>query len=1089
MKNTIHNKDLFQNIFEASAEGIMALDEDGLIIFANSAGEKLFGYQSDELIGKNFIILISEKLKQQYKGYFKNQLKGKEKGTDIWGIKKDGFEFSLNIALSPTIIESKNGTIVFLSDATQHIIDLKTIAKTNAELIESNRTLDALINNQKGIVFRCKNNENYEMDFISKGCFIITGYPLEDFKNRNIFYGKLILEEDREYAWETLQSAVDQKRPFSIEYRIKHKNGNIKYVWEQGSAVYNDQNEVVALEGFISDITPQKETELELHESQAKIKALLEAIPDIMLIQNREGIYLDLYANDPKDLIIPKEEFIGKDMSEVLSSHVYQIIKLSHKNVIESGTIQIVEFEVPGKNGIQQFEARVVLMNDHNLLTIVRNITEGTATNAQLNIKNNALASASNSIVIVDAQQPDTPIIYCNKAFEIMTGYSNEEILGRNSQFLHKDDRDQKEIRIMDNAIAKGEACNVIVRNYRKDGTLFWNDVTITPIYDEEKRLTHFIGVQNDITNKVKETKLRDQAKKILELITQNRDLETIGKAIVKTVEARLEDCTASILLLGVHDHKLRQLAQPNLPKEFCDYIEDTAMDPQLSSCSGTAARLKKEVIISNIETDILSEDHKEIALKNGVRACWSFPILSSVNEVLGTFNVYSPHSRKPLSTEKEIILNLIHLASIAIENHRNIIALRENKRELEIHSKRLEERVQERTHEVMATVQKLVETNLNLEDQLLITEQIQKVAMASKALTSEIAKNFPKGLIVVINKDLKVEFVEGQALDFLDLRQTIYEGLSIDDVTLFSTPRKILVRENILKTLSGQHLTFETKFKKSYFSINTTPLFDENNEIVSALHVYNDITSQKEIEFNFQNAFKKERELNDLKSRFISLASHEFRTPLSAILTSAILIGKKNENGKEEKREKYLNQIERNVNHLVVILNDFLSLGKLDEGKVIAMRESFDLIQFSKALVKETNIGLKKGQTVTVSNSIETLPVTLDPKLMRHVLMNLLNNASKYSPEGSNISLKISKKHENVLIKVKDKGMGIPEEEQSSLFQRFFRATNAANIEGTGLGLNIVKNYTELMGGTIEFKSKINNGTTFTVEFPIHTK
>lgn len=419
-------------------------------------------------------------------------------------------------------------------------------------------------------------------------------------------------------------------------------------------------------------------------------------------------------------------------------------------------------------------------------------------------------------------------------------------------------------------------------------------------------------------------------------------------------------------------------------------------------------------------------------------------------------------------------------------ENQNSEKTVQEKQRELERYSKQLEEKVQQRTHELSGTVKKLVETNLNLEDLLLITESSKKTALASKSLISEIAKNFPKGLIVVIGKTLKVEFVEGEALDQLGLRQIIYEGLHIDDLTLFSGLRKVLVKENILKTLSGRHLSFDTKYKKSYFSINTIPLYDENNEITSALHVYHDITIQKEIELNFEMAFKKEKELNDLKSSFISLASHEFRTPLSAILTSSILIDKINKKGKEQKIEKYLLQIERNVNHLVVILNDFLSLGKLDEGKIVPTHESFDVIQFSKDLIKEMNIGLKNGQTVIVTHVTEPLFIALDVKLLRHVLINLLSNASKYSPEGSKINVDISKAGTYVVIKVKDRGIGIPKDEQLHLFKRFFRANNAINVEGTGLGLNIVKNYTELMGGTIEFKSDLNKGTTFSIEFPI---
>ena len=1086
MKKAADQKDLFQNIFEASIEGIIIFNEKGHVLLANFACEKLFGYETGELIGKNIEILIPEKLEGVDNFQFKKQIPSPKKKTDVWGVKKDGSKFILNKNLSSTEIEGKKATIAFLVDATQHTNDLRTIKKTNADLKESNRKFDALINNQRGIVFRSKFKKNYEMEFISAGCFEITGYTMEAFKKRTINYGQLILEEDRDTVWEEIQNVVKPKETYSVEYRIKHKNGSLKYVWERGKAVYNDQNEVEALEGFISDITPQKEAELDLHYNQTKIKALLEANPDMMFIQDREGVYLNWYTNNPEKLTMPPEKFIGVNMKKVLPPNVYKKIKASHKKVIKSGKIQIAEYTIQSENGVEHHEARVVLMNDHKLLTIVRDVTEKKAADSQLNIKNNALTSASNSIVIADAQLPHIPIIYCNEAFEKMTGYSQAEILGRDKSFLQNHDRDQKEIGIMENAIDKGETCNVIVRNYRKDGTMFWNDITITPIYNEENKLTHFIGIQNDISKKVKEENLKDQTRKILEMITQNKPIKSIGNTIIETVETHLENCTASILLLDIEEKTLRKLVAPNLPKAFSDYVEGAVIGPQAGS-SGTASFLKREVIVSNIETSVLWENHKEVALKNGLKASWSFPIMSSTGHVLGTFNVYSPNPRKPENKEKEIILNLSHLASVAIEGHNNIIALRENKRQLEIHSKKLEEKIQERTQEVMATVQKLVETNLNLEDQLLITEQVQKAALASKALASKIAKYFPKGLIVVINRDLEVEFVEGEALDLLDLRETIYEGMQMDDLKFLSKPRNALVKENILKTLSGQHLSFEIKFKKSYFAVNTAPLYDESNEIVSALHVYNDITRQKEIEFDFQNAFKKEKELNDLKSRFVSLASHEFRTPLSAILTSAILIGKQNEAGKEQKRERYLEQIERNVNHLVVILNDFLSLSKLEEGKVVALREPFDLIEFSEALLKETSVGLKKDQTFKMSNSIKTLYVNLDAKLLRHVLMNLLSNASKYSPEGSNVDLKISQNEGNVLIKIKDQGIGIPEEEQAHMFQRFFRAKNALNIEGTGLGLNIVKSYTKLMDGDIGFKSQLNKGTTFWVEFPIH--
>ena len=1088
MIGDLKNTALFQSIFQSSAEGILVVNDDGSILMANPACEKLFGYVFGGLIGENIEILIPEKLKQQHKKRITNETDSPIEYSNVWGIKKDNTQFYLEISLSPTIIDGKNVTIAFLKDATKHKENLQKIKQTDKDLVESNRKFDTLVNNLKGILFRCKNNKDYEMDYLSQGCLEITGYPVEAFKNQTITLGQLILDEDRDYVWESIQNAIKQKKHYDFKCRIKHKNGTIKYVWEKGEAIYNNKNEVMALEGFITDVTLQKEAELELRSNEEKIKALLKAIPDIMFIQNRKGDYLDWYVNRPEKLSIPPEKFIGVNMKKVLPPNIYQKIKSSHNKAIASGKMQITDYSVQGKKGIEFREARVVLMNDHKLLTIVRDITGKKATDAQLNIKNNALASAGNSIIIADAQQPHSPIIYCNKAFEKMTGYTNEEALGRNSHFLQNDDRDQKEIDLIKNAIAQGEACNVTVRNYKKDGTMFWNNVTITPVYNEVNKLTHLISVQNDVTNKVKAESLKDQVNKILELIAKDKPLKIIGNKIVEAIETNLKDCIASILILDKKNKTLHKLVAPNLPKTFSDYIEGTAIGPKAGSC-GTAAFLKKEIIVPIIETNVLWEDYKEIALKNELRACWSFPVMSSANQVLGTFAIYSTFPRMPLPDEKEIILDMTHLVSIAIENHNNIIALSESKKQVEKHAQKLEEKVQERTQEVMATVQKLVESNLNLEDQILIAKLAKSEAVISKSIASEIAKSFPNGFIAVMDKDVKVVLVEGEALAQLGLKHLIISGTSLNDVNVFSDEQKTQIKENIARTLAGQSLSFEINYKNRFFTVNTAPLIDENNEINNALLVYTDISEQKAIEFNIQNAFKKERELNDLKSRFVSMASHEFRTPLSAILTSAILIRKQNDPGKELKREKYVAQIEKNVKNLVVILNDFLSLSKLEEGKVVPMLEQFNLISFSKRLAKEINMALKKGQTISVTSNNEELYIYLDVKLLRHILNNLLSNASKYSPEATQIDFKILQNQENVLLQITDQGMGIPEEEQKYLFNRFFRADNAPNIEGTGLGLNIAKNYTELMGGNIGFKSQLNRGTTFWVEFPINAK
>lgn len=1087
MKDDLKSNALFRIMFQSTTEPILVTRSNGSIIMANSACEHLFGYNAETLISENIDILISQKYRAEIKEYLKNSENiTVVKADDLFGIKKNGVQFGLALRLNAAVLDGKNTTVIFFTDKTNLKKDLQKNKSKNNALLESNRRYDILLNNLQGIVYRCKNNRDWTMDYISEGCKKITGYSPKEFLNGTVQFSDIVLKEDQEQIWNQTQKGIDAKTSFQLNFRIKDKKGNIKHMFEKGQGIFDENGNLEALEGFITDVTILKETETELMDSEDQTKALLEANPDMMFIQNRKGEYLEFYGNSAEKFFIPPKKFIGLNMKKVLPSDVYKIIKASHDTVKASKKMQVAEYSVDGKKGTDHYEARVVLLNDHKLLTIVRDVTEGKAKDALIKIRNNALASASNSIIIADAQQPDTPIIYCNEAFEKNTGYTKEETYGRNCNFLQNNDRDQKEIEIMKYAITNGEACNVILRNYKKDGTLFWNNIMITPIHDDEQKLTHFIGVQNDVTTLVKEQELKEKTQSILELIAKDKPIKVIAEKITQTIEANLKAVIATILLFDKSTRTLHKLVAPNLPKAFAHSIEGTAIGPKVGS-NGTAVFLKKEVIVSHIETNVLWNDDKEMALKNGLKACWAFPIMSSTNLVLGVVSIYSKLPRNPFPVEKELLLDMTYLASVAIEKHQKIAGLKESKKELVVYAQELEEKVDERTKEVMETVKKLVETNLNLEDQIISTKQAENDAIASKSIASEIAKNFPNGLVAVVDNDLKIVFAEGEALAQLGLKQFSKEGMALDDVSTFAEERKAKIKDYVIKTLSGKNLSFEINYKNRYFSVNTAPLFDKNGIVKNALLVYTNISEQKEIEFKIQKSLIKEKELNELKSRFVSMASHEFRTPLSAILTSAILIGKQNEFGKEAKREKYVAQIEKNVNNLVVILNDFLSLSKLEEGKEMATPERFDVISFSKEIVNQSKVGLKKGQTLGVKTTIETVFVHLDAKLLHHILSNLISNASKYSSEGANISFKIAQNQHNVLLQITDQGIGIPEEEQTHLFQRFFRAKNVTNIEGTGLGLNIVKNYTELMGGTIGFKSELNKGSTFWVEFPLN--
>ena len=249
-------------------------------------------------------------------------------------------------------------------------------------------------------------------------------------------------------------------------------------------------------------------------------------------------------------------------------------------------------------------------------------------------------------------------------------------------------------------------------------------------------------------------------------------------------------------------------------------------------------------------------------------------------------------------------------------------------------------------------------------------------------------------------------------------------------------------------------------------------------NELQTTLNALK--TSKEELTISLE----KEKEVNDLKSRFVSMASHEFRTPLSTILSSISLLSKYITTEEQHKRDKHIDRIKSSVKTLTDILNEFLSLGKIEEGKVDVKSEEFDLPTFINELINEMSVLLKTGQTFKYNHE-GAINTYTDSSLLKHVMINLISNAIKFSPESSILLIETDVSEDTTTIKITDKGIGIPAADQVHLFERFFRATNVTNIQGTGLGLHIVGRYVEILKGTIQYNSEYEKGSTFEIQLP----
>ena len=330
--------------------------------------------------------------------------------------------------------------------------------------------------------------------------------------------------------------------------------------------------------------------------------------------------------------------------------------------------------------------------------------------------------------------------------------------------------------------------------------------------------------------------------------------------------------------------------------------------------------------------------------------------------------------------------------------------------------------------------------------------------------------------------------------------------------ISLIIPQNRLAEEQMFLQQIKGGETVehFETeRVKKSgtkiSISITISPVKDKEGNIIGASKIARDITRQKEAEAQLQahmehledmvaqrtaelnKALHEEKELGMLKSRFVSMASHEFRTPLAAIKLSATLISKYTNDHSNPQIPKHLQKITNSVTVLSAILTDFLSLEKLESGKVTVSLQEFDLAELCRDTISEMQLLSKAGQQLIYQHTGATAQVVLDEQLIRNCLNNLLSNAIKYSHENALIHLSTYIDNEECKIEVRDEGIGIPEADQKHLFNAFFRAGNVGTIQGTGLGLNIVARYAALMSGSVTFKSEPGLGTTFQLHFPLN--
>ncbi len=643
------------------------------------------------------------------------------------------------------------------------------------------------------------------------------------------------------------------------------------------SVVVNVNDAVI----ITTDIHDLKLAESELRQTQEKLQAILDNSPAIISVLDTQNRYLLINREYEKVFQLTQRQVKDRSIYEIFPRDIADNFAVNNHNVFMSGIATEVEEIIPQDNGLHTYLSIKFPLKDDNdvpyaICSISTDITERKRTEENLRLRDRAIAASSNGIVISDVRLPNLPMIYANPAFEYITGYSPESVIGRNCSFLQGIDTNQPEIQEIRNAIKQAKNCTVILRNYRRDGTLFWNELSLSPVFDVDGKCTHYVGIQNDITE-------RKQAEMAL-LMSQQRlqHLLSATPAVIYTCK-----------------------------------------------CDG---------------------DYEITFMSENVTAMLDYEAW----EFLEHFSFWSDR----------------------------------------IHS----------------------------EDKSYVFTE-----MANLLNQGECIREYR-----FLHKDGTYRWIYDQAK---------------------------LVRDN-----TGNSV-----------------------EIVGS---WVDITKSKQLEQELRTALEKEKELNELKSRFITTTSHEFRTPLTTILSSSELLEHYHQKWTEEKLLSHIRRIQTSVKHMTDMLNDVLVIGKAEVGKLDFKPISLDLVEYCHDLIQELQ---KDGDTedetenaIAFQCEYKSMNCCMDKNLLGHILRNLLTNAIKYSANDSIIKFTLTEQKNRVVFEIKDQGIGIPEEDLPLLFDSFHRAANVGNIPGTGLGLSIVKKCVDLHQGEIFVDSTVGMGTNFTVILPL---
>jgi PAS domain S-box-containing protein len=904
---------------------------------------------------------------------------------------------------------------------------------------------------------------------------------------------------------EFMQLVQKQESVWDFESQVYRKDGRIIWISENAHTIHASSGQVLGYEGTVRDITTHKQAEEALRESQQMLQLVMDNIPQFIFWKDRNSVYLGCNhnfaqvagASSPKDII-------GKtDYDMPWKKEESDFFRKCDCRVMKTGTPEyhIIEPLLRADGEQAWLDTNKVPLHDlaGNIVGILgtfEDITQRKQNEEALNESQRKLAILIDSlpgIVFSCANDPEWSPTYLSEGCLTITGYTSEELIRNGTvpynSIVHPEDLPNI-FKVIETAIALKQPYVVEYRIHTSGGEEKWLWEKGIGVFDSNDEVLSLEGFITDITDRkraeaaLRESKrrLQDQNTVLMELARRKTlslgDLNAAVREITEAATNTLGIERVSVWLYNDNRSKIQCIDLYEWSKSrHSQGIELAAVEYPVYF---QALQQERTIATHDAHTDPRTKEFSKFYLSGlGITSMLDAPIWLG-GEMVGVVCHEHVGSARQWALEEQnfagSIADLVSMAIKAWERKQAEEALQKAHDELEI-------RAEERTTELRNANEQLrseIVERQRAEERLRLFESV--VVNANDA--------------VLITEAEPIENI-GPRILYVNKAFTRTTGYSLEDV-LGKTPRilqgartqraaldKIRAALKAWQPVRVELLNYRKDGSQFWVELNIAPVADETGWYTHWISVQHEISERKRAEEEILKALEKEKELRELKSRFISMISHEFRTPLATILSSAELLEYYGHKSTETEKRDLFQKIRTAIPRMTQLLNDVLATNKAEAGKLEFKPHPLELEKFCRDLVKELQFNTGAKHQISLVSQCQGINACMDEKLLRHIFTNLLSNAIKYSSQGGIIYFEVACQKQMAIFQVKDEGIGIPPEDQTRLFEPFHRAKNVGNIPGTGLGLSIVKRLVELHEGRIMVASQVGFGTTFTVALP----